>query len=131
MNLHNLAVRFSARGVFVLFLLTALTSSFAHAFGANKVDVWLTTPDKRYLLAEQPTRLPFTKASPNAKAIVVDDQMKFQTMDGFGHALTGGTAQLMMKMTPAARAALLRSSSAMVLLRLGLVIFVSVSAPLT
>ena len=74
MNFHNLAVRFSARGVFVLFLLTALTSSFAHAFGANKVDVWLTTPDKRYLLAEQPTRLPFTKASPNAKAIVVDDQ---------------------------------------------------------
>ena len=29
-------------------------------------------------------------------------------MDGFGHALTGGTAQLMMQMSPAARSALLK-----------------------
>jgi len=63
---------------------------------------------KTSLLAEQPKRLHFAKASEGAKTITIDDSTKFQTMDGFGHALTGGTAQLMMKMSPAARTALLK-----------------------
>ena len=75
---------------------------------AQKATVWLTTPDKTSLLAEQPKRLLFTKVAADAKTIVVDDTTKFQTIDGFGQALTGGSAQLMMKMSPAARTALIR-----------------------
>jgi glucosylceramidase len=41
-------------------------------------------------------------------SIEVDDSKHFQTMDGFGHALTGGSAQLLMKMSPPARKALLQ-----------------------
>ena len=40
--------------------------------------------------------------------IDVDDAKKFQTMDGFGFALTGGSAQLISKMDAGARAALLK-----------------------
>src|SRR5882672_7480446 len=78
------------------------------AASGKDIAVWLTTPDKASLLAEQPKRLHFAKASEGAKTITVDDGTKLQTMDGFGHALTGGTAQLMMKMSPAARTALLK-----------------------
>jgi glucosylceramidase len=88
-------------------LVAALPSSVLAASGKG-VAVWLTTPDKASLLAEQPQRLRFGKTSATTHAIVVDDGTKFQTMDGFGHALTGGTAQLMMKMSPAARTALLK-----------------------
>jgi glucosylceramidase len=37
----------------------------------------------------------------------IDDTKTYQVINGFGHAVTGGTAQLMMKMSPAARHALL------------------------
>jgi glucosylceramidase len=73
----------------------------------QQVTTWLTTPDKANLLAEQAQYLHFAKPSTEADAIVIDDSKKFQTMDGFGHALTGGSAQLMMKMSPAARTKLL------------------------
>jgi glucosylceramidase len=89
-------------------LLVAAAPLTVLAASSKDVAVWLTTADKTSLLAEQSQRLHLTKGSAGAKAIVVDDSKKFQAMDGFGHALTGGTAQLMMKMSPAARTALLK-----------------------
>jgi glucosylceramidase len=97
----------SARGLLAT-LLVALAPLPILAASNKDVAVWLTTPDKTNLLAEQPKRLHFAKAPGGTKTITVDDGTKFQTMDGFGHALTGGTAQLMMKMSPAARTALLK-----------------------
>ena len=40
--------------------------------------------------------------------IDVNDMRRFQSIDGFGFALTGGSAQLLMRMEPARRAALLK-----------------------
>ncbi len=40
--------------------------------------------------------------------IAIDDKRTFQSVDGFGFALTGGSAQLLMRMSPEARAALLK-----------------------
>lgn len=70
------------------------------------VSVWLTTADGVNLLKPQ-ARIHWEKKTSNP-AIEVDDTKTFQTMDGFGHALTGGSAQLLMKMSPAARTALLK-----------------------
>lgn len=93
----------------------AATRSFALAAAllpvasyAQQATVWLTTPDKTSLLAEQPKRLAFVKGTADARTIVVDDTTKYQSIDGFGQALTGGSAQLMMKMSPGARTALIR-----------------------
>ena len=85
--------------------LPALTSA------QRPVSVWLTTADGANLLTQQAPlqwTQPATDTATGASAIQIDDSRTFQTMDGFGHALTGGSAQLLMKMSPAARAALLK-----------------------
>jgi glucosylceramidase len=74
---------------------------------AQKVATWLTTPDGSSLFVQQPAKLRFTTATPSADLIDVDDKQTFQSIDGFGYALTGGSAQLLMRMTTAKRTALL------------------------
>jgi glucosylceramidase len=54
---------------------------------------------------QKPVRFHETPATGNV--INVDDAISYQAIDGFGHAVTGGTAQLMMKMSSVARHALL------------------------
>ncbi len=71
--------------------------------------VWLSTADRTSLIAKQPQPPHFTKAeSASGLVIAVDDTKRFQTMDGFGFALTGGSAELLMQMTPSARTTLLK-----------------------
>ena len=75
---------------------------------AQKVATWLTTPDGSSLFAQQPSKLRFATGTPSAPIIDIDDKQTFQSIDGFGYALTGGSAQLLMQMTPAKRDTLLR-----------------------
>jgi len=70
--------------------------------------VWLTTTDKTALFEQQKSTLHFTRTAGPAPVIEVDDKQKFQSMDGFGFALTGGSAQLIVHMPPAKRTELLR-----------------------
>ncbi len=73
---------------------------------AQKLQTWLTTPDKVNLVTRQ--RPVHFHGEKTAEGVIrVDDATTYQVIDGFGHAVTGGTAQLMMKMSPAARHALL------------------------
>jgi glucosylceramidase len=75
---------------------------------AQEISLWLTTPDRSSLLKEQTPALKFGSEAASGTVIDVDDKKKFQTMDGFGFALTGGSAQLISKMNAGARAALLK-----------------------
>src|ERR1700692_1873976 len=61
-------------------LLVAVAPLPVLAASRKDVVVWLTTPDKTSLLAEQANRLHFAKASGGAKTITVDDGSRFQTM---------------------------------------------------
>lgn len=106
MKLDSLLSKSIGFGLSVAFLFPS--AGLQRSYAAGKVDVWLTTRDKSNLLKQQSQRLRFKKSLKTMTAIVVDDGTRFQTMDGFGHTLTGGTAQLMMKMSPKARTALLR-----------------------
>jgi glucosylceramidase len=74
---------------------------------AQKVTTWLTTPDGSSLFAQQSAKLRFSSATPPAAIIDIDDKQTYQPIDGFGFALTGGSAQLLMRMSPEKRAALL------------------------
>jgi glucosylceramidase len=76
----------------------------AHA--QKDVSVWLTTADHASLFQEQ-APLPFSAATPANPSITIDPSHTYQTMDGFGYALTGGSAQLILHMDPAKRDALL------------------------
>ena len=76
---------------------------------AEGATAWLTTADQTQLLRQQPNRLAFAAASQAAgAAIEVNDSQTFQTMEGFGYCLTGGSAQLLRAMSAPARAQLLR-----------------------
>lgn len=85
----------------------ALLALAPYSSAQRKLESWLTTPDKANLLKQQPT-IKWHKAS-EAKPddIVLDDSKTYQTIDGFGQAVTGGSAELLMKMSPDARSAIL------------------------
>jgi glucosylceramidase len=72
------------------------------------ISAWVTTPDQSQLLLPQAGGLAFGKAAPTGTVIAVDDSQTFQTMDGFGYCLTGGSAELLHTMSTPARAKLLR-----------------------
>ena len=70
--------------------------------------LWLTTADRSALFALQPEPLQFSASSDSLPAVDVNDMAKFQPMDGFGVALTGGSAELLMRMDATQREALLK-----------------------
>ncbi len=74
----------------------------------SQVAVWLTTPDKGALLYNQPTGLNFSTATSSDPTIAVDTTQTYQTMDGFGFTLTGGSAYVLSQMAAADRATLLK-----------------------
>lgn len=89
----------------VLFIAAGLMplSSFAQ----KEATLWLTNADKSALFQRQDTALRFSRSSAKDPVIEVDDKQTYQSVDGFGFALTGGSAQLMMRMDPEKRASLL------------------------
>jgi glucosylceramidase len=72
------------------------------------VSLWLTTADRAALFARQVEPLHFEAQKKSIPAIDVDDRQTFQSIDGFGFALTGGSAQLLMRMEESQRAELLK-----------------------
>src|SRR6202034_209266 len=70
--------------------------------------MWLTTPDRTALAAPQAAALHFSPKAGQLPPLTVDDAQHFQSIDGFGFALTGGSAQLLMRMGATQRAALLK-----------------------
>jgi len=71
-------------------------------------EIWATHPDKSILLAKTGSAR-FTRGEPLGAVIAVDTAEQFQTMDGFGYTLTGGSAMhIQQKLIPTARTGLLR-----------------------
>ena len=74
---------------------------------SSDVALWLTNADKSALLQKQNIALNFSTAPAVEPVITVDTTQVFQTIDGFGYALTGGSAQLIYGLPSSQRAALL------------------------
>lgn len=75
--------------------------------GSNEVEVWLTKADQSELLKKQNGIIQFNNPQNGALMIDVDSTDKFQTIDGFGYTLTGGSAYLINRMSNQEKAALL------------------------
>ncbi len=75
-----------------------------------KTDVafWLTSPESKILFQKQDVSLLFSSTSNQTPTIEVDTAKTYQTIDGFGNCLTGGSAMLIHRMDAANRAALLK-----------------------
>jgi glucosylceramidase len=93
-------------GLTSIVVLSGLTCASLCAQKKGEATLWLTMPDKSALF-EQKEFLHFAKAPASNPTIDVDDKQKFQPIDGFGYALTGGSAQHMIRMDAGKRAALI------------------------
>ncbi|HTE12585.1 MAG TPA: glycoside hydrolase family 30 beta sandwich domain-containing protein [Chitinophagaceae bacterium] len=71
------------------------------------ISQWLTNSDRSQLFRLQPNSIPFSTKANTQTVIEINEAETFQSIDGFGFALTGGSAQHIIHMSPAARTALL------------------------
>ncbi|WP_255456785.1 hypothetical protein [Pedobacter sp. HDW13] len=92
---------------FGLIMGCAFTFSAA-VMAQSQPEVWLTKADRTALFTRQATGLNPVTAKNKQPTIFVNDKETFQSIDGFGYALTGGSAQHIVKMSAPARAALLK-----------------------
>jgi glucosylceramidase len=74
----------------------------------NDMDLWLTKSDQSVLLQKQSGILSFGTTANSNINIEVDTSTQYQTVDGFGYTLTGGSAQLINAMPTADKASLLQ-----------------------
>ena len=75
---------------------------------SSTTGLWLTTGDQRALLAKQNVSLNFSDASDQRQTIDIDESQQFQSIDGFGYTLTGGSATLINKLGEKEKDALLQ-----------------------
>lgn len=66
---------------------------------SQKIETWLTKADQSVLLQKQSTTISFqSDVSNNDPEILIDTSLSFQTVDGFGYSLTGGSAYVINRM---------------------------------
>ncbi|MES2376601.1 MAG: glycoside hydrolase family 30 beta sandwich domain-containing protein [Bacteroidota bacterium] len=71
------------------------------------VAMWLTQPDQSALFQKQNVGLLFSTGTNSNPTITVDTTKAYQTIDGFGYTLTGGSATLINNLPAAQKDALL------------------------
>ena len=74
----------------------------------NEIDFWLTKGDQSVKLEKQTSILKFGNTFNNYANIEVFDAETFQTVEGFGYSLTGGSAQVINQLSADKKAALLQ-----------------------
>ena len=87
-------------------VLLPLSSCKSVANTENKVQIWMTKGDESVKLQQQ-NALTFVNTSNNFQNIEIDDTQKFQYIDGFGYTLTGGSVEVINRLSPSKRKALL------------------------
>jgi len=75
---------------------------------ATEVNFWLTTVDQSAKLQKQPLKLVFSETTNSNQTIEVNDSQRFQTIEGFGFSLTGGSAQTINKLEKSKKQELLQ-----------------------
>ena len=71
----------------------------------QSVDYWLTTADQTALLKAQ--KISWQSSTANLPTINIDEQQHYQSIDGFGYTLTGGSAKLIYQLPAIQRKQLL------------------------
>jgi len=87
-------------------VLLPLSSCTSVANTDQKVQIWMTKGDESVKLQQQ-NALAFVNTSNNFQNIEIDDTQKFQYIDGFGYTLTGGSVEVINRLSPSKRKALL------------------------
>lgn len=76
--------------------------------GNGEITYWLTKADQSALLQKQATNLSFNSTNGSLPVIEIDSSLQYQSVDGFGYTLTGGSAYLINRLNAADKNALLQ-----------------------
>src|SRR5438067_3092610 len=74
----------------------------------SDVAMWMTKGDESVLLQKQNLSLVFGSSASTNTIITIDTTQVFQSIDGFGYTLTGGSANVINRMNTTERDALLQ-----------------------
>jgi len=86
-----------------LFALSTMPS-FSQPSNKIQIESWISSPDRSVLFEKQTDTVYFSEKNIGwGTPIVIDDNQQMQSMDGFGFALTGGSAELLIKMSIGSR----------------------------
>jgi glucosylceramidase len=96
------------RTIRIAFLIVHAGLLSAQTAAPRQIESWVTSPDRSSLFQKQPEPIAFRAGAGRGSAIVIDRTLQMQSIDGFGFALTGGSAELLTKMSADARAAILK-----------------------
>lgn len=106
MEFHNLYSFFKGTALLCGVVLFPLSCTSADPGKGKEVQYWLTKGDESVKLEQQaPVR--FVNSSNSFQNIEIDATQKFQYIDGFGYTLTGGSVEVINRLSPSKRKALL------------------------
>lgn len=92
-----------------IFVISFLLVSTVIAQKGKPIQTWLTSPTQHIFFRKQVTPVYFkSRDSARQTVIDIDDTERYQSIDGFGFSLTGGSALNLMKMKKEERQALLQ-----------------------
>lgn len=89
-------------------ILLISVGAVAQQNSGRTIEAWVTKPDRSMLFEKQTETITFSNDTRGGIPIVIDEQHTMQSVDGFGFSLTGGSAELMIKMDKAERTKLLK-----------------------
>lgn len=98
-------MKYKLKLLFSVFSVLAIT--YAYAQTKTSIDVWLTNPGKSSLFSHQQNKIFFDSKENTYPVIHVNDKQTYQSIAGFGFALTGGSADHIVNMNEASRQKLL------------------------
>lgn len=96
------------RSIYLYGLIIICSLNLNRSVFAQTVKSWVTKPDRSALLEKQSEEISFSYELGRSNPIVIDERQTYQEIDGFGYSLTGGSAELLMKMSAANREELLQ-----------------------
>lgn len=82
----------SLKKVSVFTILLNLLIIWINSIPAFAIEVWLTKSDQTILLKKQSGKLSFGSKINDFPTISINENQRYQTIDGFGYSLTGGSA---------------------------------------
>lgn len=75
---------------------------------AQEIEAWVTNADRSMLFQQQPEKIIFGNEEGKGLPIIIDDRQEYQTIDGFGFAMTEGSAFHLHRMSTPARQQILK-----------------------
>lgn len=106
MEFHNLYSFFKGTALLCGVVLFPLSCTSVTQNKENEVQYWLTKGDESVKLQQQAS-IKFVNTTNNFQNIEIDDTQKFQYVDGFGYTLTGGSVEVINRLSYSNRKALL------------------------